>query len=55
MPPVRLDSSYGQKPNGSLRMSDYRSEQLALIEPLLESNCCGGKKKKKKIPARYNI
>lgn len=52
MPPVRLDAGYGQKPNGSLRMSDYRSEQLALIEPLLESNCCGSKKK---IPARLNI
>lgn len=38
MPSVRLDGSYSQKPNGSLRMSDYWTLslwQLGLVEPLL--------------------
>lgn len=48
MPPVILGGSYGQKPDGSLRMSDYRFQQLALIEPLLESKCCRKKKRVQK-------
>ena len=39
MPSVRLDSSYSQKPNGSLRMNDYwilSLWQLGLVEPLLQ-------------------
>ena len=39
MPSVRLDDSYSQKPNGSLRMNDYwilSLWQLGLVEPSLQ-------------------
>lgn len=40
MPSVRLDGIYRQKPNGSLRMSDYPSSSLSCRGPL-ERYCVG--------------